>query len=124
MQIRTWLPVAVGALTWATMVHGQVVIDMPAPNNRTPAESTTASTPPPQAEQGDVGDLALARYARARAGPRDTYPNRGWPWSPYGSYGSYGSWGYPWGFFWRGSVVFGHHHGHHHGHDMSPDTGG
>ena len=100
MQTFHWLAtvgLAVGLGVSAS--EAQVVIDMPAPSH-TPAAPSAARP------EVDTGDLALARYARARRGPRDTYylGGSGWYGYPYYGYPYYGS-----GFWWP---WFGHHHHH------------
>ncbi len=105
MQTFCWLAtvgLAVGLAVSAS--EAQVVINMPAPSH-------TPAAPPAARPDVDSGDLALARYARARRGPRNTYhlggsgrygyPNYGYPYYGYPYYGS-GFW-WPW---------FGHHHHH------------
>ncbi len=85
-------------------VGAQVLIDMPAPSRKAAA---AAPMPQPAARVSvEPGELALARYARARRGPRDTYRlgrsrRYGYPYYGYPYYGS-GFW-WPW---------FGHHHHH------------
>lgn len=102
MQTFHWLAtvgLAVGLGVSAS--EAQVVIDMPAPSH-TPAAQPAARP------AVDSGDLALARYARARRGPRNTYHlgGSGRYRYPYYGYPYYGS-----GFWWP---WFGAHHHHHH----------
>lgn len=101
MQTFRWLAtvgLAVGLGVSAS--EAQVVIDMPAPSH-TPAAQPAARP------AVDSGDLALARYARARRGPRNTYHlgGSGRYRYPYYGYPYYGS-----GFWWP---WFGAHHHHH-----------
>ena len=110
----------------ATAARGDVVVDMPAPpKTAEPAEEAETAAPRDQAEdtaassavpaastavQPSVGQIALARYARARRRPHDTYyvsshsrfggyywPSYYWHWGP-----SYlGGWNYFWpGWTW------------------------
>ncbi len=102
MQTFHWLATVGLAVGLAVSVsEAQVVIDMPAPSH-------TPAAPPAARPAVDSGDLALARYARARRGPRNTYHlgGSGRYRYPYYGYPYYGS-----GFWWP---WFGAHHHHHH----------
>ena len=125
MVRRAWL-VAAGLILAGTARAGQV-IDMPAPKPAPPPSATE-----PAAEAVEVGDVALARYARARSAPLVTSP--GWGGPPLGRryVGNYPyrhpfarfrgrhpwGWGHPWrfgyprgwGFAWHGPVVVVVHH--------------
>ena len=103
-----WL-VAAGLILAGTARAGQV-IDMPAPKPAPPPSATE-----PAAEAVEVGDVALARYARARAAPLVTSPGWGWPplgrrwvgyYPPFARFGWRHPWG--WGFAWHGPVVVVH----------------
>ena len=104
MQTFRWLAtvgLAVGLGVSAS--EAQVVIDMPAPSH-TPAAQPAARP------AVDSGDLALARYARARRGPRNTYHlgGSGRYRYPYYGYPYYGS-----GFWWPWFGAHHHHFNHH-----------
>ncbi len=73
----------------AASAGGDVVINMPPPP-RADAGTLTAT-----GQQVDVGRLALARYSRARTGPRDTYLSLPYPDDRYRYRHSY----YGFGFF-------------------------
>ncbi len=76
----------------AASTSGDVVINMPPPP-RADAGTLTATGQP-----ADVGRLALARYSRARTGPRDTYlslPDPGY--RNYHRDYYYGFWSFPFG---------------------------
>lgn len=104
MQTFHWLAtvgLAVGLGVSAS--EAQVVIDMPAPSH-------TPAAPPAARPAVESGDLALARYARARRGPRDTYHLGGSGYRyPYYGYPYYGS-----GFWWPWFGLHHHHHFNHH----------
>jgi hypothetical protein len=120
--MRTRLPPALIAAAIATAARGQVVIDMPPPpavTHAAPAapDRSAATAPRTTYEQHvadrespreiDAGDLALARYARARSGPSYTSGPAG----PYGGYvagyGYYPYLGYYAGWGWGGSGRWG-----------------
>ncbi len=110
--------------------HAQVVLNMPPPRPIQPqtvvasssesANTTAADHPQAQTlvqpyDPARVGNVALARYARARARPRPGYGYRG----QYGrSYGYYDPYYYGYGYypfqFGFGFFSFGHHSHHHH----------
>ncbi|MCH8164885.1 MAG: hypothetical protein IH889_04685 [Planctomycetes bacterium] len=118
MRNATHLTVMVLIFGWTVSVtYGQVVIDLPAPKKTATVAMTTGGAQPAPDAAAEVGELALARYARARSRPRDGYPRQGDLWSSYDFYGNVGYSGY-WGsgrlFGWRGPVIFGRHHHHHH----------
>ena len=89
------LIVTVGVVAAST--GGEVVINMPPPP-RADAGTSTATE-----QQADVGRLALARYSRARTGPRDTYLSLPYP----DDYSRRRQYSYGFGFF-----PFGIHHLH------------
>ncbi len=75
----------------ADSTSGEVVINMPPP--RADARTLTAS-----GQQVDIGRLALARYSRARTGPRDTYLSLPYPDNRnYHRDYYYGFWSFPFG---------------------------
>ena len=129
MRGFTRLIVGMLVITWmGSAVHAQVVLNMPPPKS-TPARTVVDSAPQSvdatsakaqaQGQPSDsvrVGDVALARYRRARTLPRAAYGYGGRFWRPYGyNYGySYGYGYYPFhiGF---GHLTFGHRSHHHHG---------
>ncbi len=101
--------------------QAQVVLNMPPPKSkqvRTVVESSpesvdSTSVESKQSETVRVGDVALARYGKARSLPRADYGYRGRFWRPSGYYYPYGYGYYPFhiGF---GHFTFGHHFHHHH----------
>ncbi len=109
MRAWVWVTLAALATSAATTSRAQVMIDMPRP-------AVGEAAGPPAPGHVDTGNVALARYAAARKGPRTVYAG---PRHPYGyaSYGGYYGSGFlysPWGFGW-----WGFHHGHHHHHGLS-----
>ncbi len=118
MRNATHLTVTILIFGWMVSVtYGQVVIDLPAPKKTAAVVMTAGEAQPAPDAAAEVGELALARYARARSRPRDGYPRQGDLWWSYDFYGNVGNCGY-WGsgrlFGWRGPVIFGRHHHHHH----------
>ncbi len=118
--------IAIGMLIVGWMgsgAHAQVVLNMPPPKSTpvrtvveaspTPVDAKSAESQPSEAVR--VGDVALARYGRARSSPRAEYGYGGRFWRPYGygyGYGySYGYYPFHLGF---GHFTFGHHLHHHH----------
>ena len=132
MPSVTRLIIGMLVIGWmGSAVHAQVVLNMPPPKPKqvptvvesSPELGNTTSVESKQSETVRVGDVALARYGRARSLPRAEYGYRGRFWRPYGyNYGySYGYGYYPFhiGF---GHFTFGHHSHHHH--DMGMGSGG
>ncbi len=131
--MRAFTRITIGMLVIGWMgsaAHAQVVLNMPPPKStpvRTVVESSPKSVDATSVESQPsepvrVGDVALARYGRARSLPRGDYGYGGRFWRPYGyGYGySYGYGYYPFhlGF---GHFTFGHHFHHHH--DMGKSSG-
>ena len=131
MQGFTRIAIGMLGMGWiGSTAHAQVVLNMPPPKStqvRTvvnsspePVDATSDESQPSEAVR--VGDVALARYGRARSLPRANYGYRGRFWRPYGyGYGySYGYGYYPFhiGF---GHFTFGHDFHHHH--NMGMDGG-
>ncbi len=118
MRNATHITVAGLIFGWTVSVtYGQVVIDLPAPKKTATVVMTAGEAQPAPDAAAEVGELALARYGRARSRPRDGYPRQGDLWSSYDFYGNVGYsgyWGSGWLFGWRGPVIFGRHHHHHH----------
>lgn len=89
----TMLVFAGTLLLAAAAARGQVVIDMPPP---VPA----AADRPETLLRGDVGALAMARYAGARTAPRDFYVSPGPAWWWYRRVGVFPcGYRYPFAFF-------------------------
>ena len=135
MPSVTRLIIGMLVIAWmGSAAHAQVVLNMPPPKSqqvRTVVESSPESsdansaevqTPDASSETVRVGDVALARYGRARSLPRAEYGYRGRFWRPYGYYYGY-SYGYG---YYPFHIGFGHftfgHHVHHH-HDMGKGGG-
>ena len=122
MQHVTRLIVGMLVIGWmGSVAHAQVVLNMPPPKSQ-PAKTVVESSPGPSdttsiesqpSQTVRVGDVALARYRRARSLPRDDYGYGGRFWRPYGyNYGySYGYGYYPY-YIGFGNFTFGHHHHH------------
>ena len=120
MQGFTRIVIGMLVMGWiGSTAHAQVVLNMPPPKS-TPVRTVVNSSPEPVDATSDesqpseavrVGDVALARYGRARSLPRANYGYRGRFWRPYG-YG-YGYGYYPF-YFGFGHFTFGHHSHHHH----------
>lgn len=115
--------------------HAQVVLNMPPPRSSQPQTVDTspasadkapvnpqARAPVQPSDTARVGNVALARYAQARARPRPAgYGYRGWYGRSYGYYDPYYYGYYPFHFGF-GHFSFGHHFHHHH--DMGMAGGG
>ncbi len=118
MRNATHLTVAGLFFGWTISVtYGQVVIDLPAPKKTAMVVMTAGGAQPAPDATAEVGELALARYARVRSRPRDRYPRQGDLWSSYDFSGNFGYSAYRGSgrlFGWRGPVIFGRHHHHHH----------
>ena len=126
-QLLTSL-IVVLTLSFAGAASAQVLIDMPPVKSKSIAPTPqagaaqpllvtavapiSASIPAASASSPDVGDLALARYSRARMAPGDVYNDD--PWYPgirYNSYPYYYGY-YPFLFWWGGFSFHGHGHCH------------
>lgn len=126
MPSVTRLIIGMLVIGWiGSAAHAQVVLNMPPPKSKQvrtvvassprpfDATSAEAEAPDVSSESVRVGDLALARYGRARSVPRADYGYGSRFWRPYGyNYGySYGYYPFYIGF---GRFTFGHHSHHHH----------
>ncbi len=122
MQGFTRIVTGMLAMGWiGSTAHAQVVLNMPPPKstqvrtvvNSSPGPVDVTSDESQPSEAVRVGDVALARYGRARSLPRADYGYRGRFWRPYGYGYSYGYGYYPF-YFGFGHFTFGHHSHHHH----------